>query len=157
PLLEPAADAVEGDLAKPRKCYVCKSEFHRLHFFYDGMCPACADFNWEKRHQTTDLPGRVALVTGARVKIGFQASIMLLRAGARVFATPPFPRDAARRYARDPDFATWSDRLSIYGLDLRHTPSVELFCRHLLDHADRLDFILNNACQTVRRPAGFYD
>ena len=158
-LLPPSIDeaAEPADLAKARKCYVCKAEFERLHFFYDLMCPACAEFNWTKRNQTADLRGRTALVTGARVKIGYQASIMLLRAGARVIATTRFPRDAARRYAREPDFEAWGDRLSVYGVDLRHTPSVEAFCRELLAHGDRLDFILNNACQTVRRPAGFYD
>ena len=39
---------------------------------------------------------------------------------------------------------------------MRHTPSVEAFCRHLAASRDRLDFIVNNACQTVRRPPEFY-
>ena len=147
----------DEELYEPRKCYVCKVTFNRVHFFYDSMCPSCADLNWTKRHQTADVAGRVALVTGARVKIGYQAAIMLLRAGARVIATTRFPRDAARRYAREPDFREWGDRLAIYGIDLRHTPSVETLCRELLDRFDRLDFIISNACQTVRRPVGFYD
>jgi NAD(P)-dependent dehydrogenase (short-subunit alcohol dehydrogenase family) len=46
--------------------------------------------------------------------------------------------------------------LQIHGLDLRHTPSVELFTRFLLERLPRLDYVLNNACQTVRRPAGFF-
>jgi NAD(P)-dependent dehydrogenase (short-subunit alcohol dehydrogenase family) len=33
---------------------------------------------------------------------------------------------------------------------------VEAFCRHLLATRSRLDFIINNACQTVRRPPDFY-
>jgi NAD(P)-dependent dehydrogenase (short-subunit alcohol dehydrogenase family) len=147
----------DDELHEPRKCYVCKTPFHRVHFFYDSMCGSCADLNWTKRHQTADLAGRVALVTGARVKIGYQAAIKLLRAGAYVIATTRFPRDAARRYAREPDFREWGDRLAIYGIDLRHTPSVETLCRALLRRRDRLDFIVNNACQTVRRPVGFYD
>ncbi len=48
------------------------------------------------------------------------------------------------------------ERLEIHGLDLRHTPSVELFTRFLLERLPRLDHIVNNACQTVRRPAGFF-
>ena len=47
--------------------------------------------------------------------------------------------------------------MEIFGLDLRHTPSVEAFCRELLHTRDRLDFIINNACQTVRRPPAFYE
>src|SRR5262249_52453292 len=54
------------------------------------------------------------------------------------------------------DFSAFRERLQIHGLDLRHTPSVELFARFLLERLPRLDYILNNACQTVRRPAGFF-
>ena len=93
-----------------------------MHAFYDQMCGACGDFNFAKRSQTADLRGRVALISGARVKIGYQAAIMLLRAGARVIVTTRFPRDAALRYARESDFEDFRDRLQIYGLDLRHTP-----------------------------------
>ncbi len=139
-----------------RSCYVCKAEFHRVHFFYDQMCPPCAELNWAKRTQTADLSGRTALVTGGRVKIGYQAAIKLLRAGARVIVTTRFPIDGAERFAAEDDYAEWHDRLAIYGLDLRHTPSVERFTQAFLEREPRLDFVLNNACQTVRRPAGFY-
>jgi NAD(P)-dependent dehydrogenase (short-subunit alcohol dehydrogenase family) len=144
------------DLREPRKCYVCKAPFQRVHPFYDQMCEPCAALNWEKRHQSADLSGRVAIVTGARVKIGFHAAIKLLRAGAYVVVTTRFPRDAASRFAREEDFEQWSDRLEVHGLDLRHTPSVEQFCQHALRSLPRLDFLINNACQTVRRPPGFY-
>ncbi|MEJ7730390.1 MAG: SDR family oxidoreductase [Polyangiaceae bacterium] len=120
------------------------------------MCAACAELNWSKRQQSADLSGRVALVTGARVKIGYQTAILLLRAGAQVVATTPGPRDAAARYAAERAFADWGHRLAVHGLDLRHTPSVESFAHHLEASLPRLDFLVNNACQTVRRPPGFY-
>ncbi|HEU5059367.1 MAG TPA: SDR family oxidoreductase [Kofleriaceae bacterium] len=144
------------ELAEPRACYVCKAAYRRVHFFYHSMCPDCARLNHAKRLQTADLRGRVALVTGARVKIGYQTALSLLRAGARVIATTRFPRDAAARYAREPDHAGWADRLDIHGLDLRHTPSVEVFAAHLERRLPRLDFLINNAAQTVRRPPAFY-
>ena len=103
------------------------------------------------------MSGRVALLTGGRVKIGYQAGIKLLRAGAQLIVSTRFPRDSALRYAAEPDFQDWGHRLAIFGLDLRHTPSVEAFCRHLLTTRSRLDFIINNACQTVRRPPDFYE
>ncbi|AXK71322.1 SDR family NAD(P)-dependent oxidoreductase [Lysobacter sp. TY2-98] len=137
-------------------CYVCKQKYTQVHHFYDQLCPPCADFNFFKRGELADLRGRVALLTGGRVKIGYQAGIKLLRAGARLIVTTRFPRDSAMRYAQEPDFAEWSDRLEIFGLDLRHTPSVEAFCSEMLRTHDQLDFIINNACQTVRRPPGFY-
>ncbi len=143
-------------LERPRDCYICKKEFNRLHFFYDAMCPSCAQFNYEKRFQSASLEGKTAVITGARLKIGYQAALMMLRAGARVVVTTRFPQDAAVRYAREKDFADWGDRLQIHGLDLRHTPSVEVFTRYLGQALDRLDVLINNAAQTVRRPPGFY-
>jgi NAD(P)-dependent dehydrogenase (short-subunit alcohol dehydrogenase family) len=146
-----------GSAAESRNCYTCKTGYTELHHFYDQLCPPCAELNYAKRTELADLSGRVALLTGGRVKIGYQAGLKLLRSGARLIVTTRFPRDSAARYAGEPDFADWSDRLEIFGLDLRHTPSVEAFCRELLASHDRLDFIVNNACQTVRRPPGFYE
>ena len=145
------------EIEEPRKCYVCKKEFSTVHHFYDRLCLPCAEENFAKRTELADLSGRVALLTGGRVKIGYQAGIKLLRAGARLIVTTRFPRDSAARYARESDFGEWADRLEIYGLDLRHTPSVEAFCHEVLATEQRLDFIINNACQTVRRPANFYE
>jgi NAD(P)-dependent dehydrogenase (short-subunit alcohol dehydrogenase family) len=158
PALPPGAHAPSdaGELMQPRACYVCKTEFKKVHFFYDAMCATCADLNYGKRFQTASLEGRVALITGARLKIGYQAALMMLRAGARVVVTTRFPRDAASRYAREADFDAWKDRLEVHGLDLRHAPSVEVFARYLTETLPRLDILINNAAQTVRRPAGFY-
>jgi NAD(P)-dependent dehydrogenase (short-subunit alcohol dehydrogenase family) len=144
------------ELRQERACYVCKKPFAKMHRYYDSMCDACGDFNYAKREQTADLDGRYALVTGARVKIGFQASLKLLRAGAHVVVTTRFPVDAADRYSKESDYSVFRERLQIHGIDLRHTPSVELFTRFLIERLPRLDYILNNACQTVRRPAGFF-
>ena len=142
---------------EPQHCYVCKTKYTELHHFYDQLCPDCAAFNFAKRTELADLRGRVALLTGGRVKIGYQAGLKLLRSGAHLIVTTRFPRDSADRYAAEPDFGDWAHRLEIFGLDLRHTPSVEAFCRELIDTRDRLDFVINNACQTVRRPPAFYE
>ncbi len=146
----------ESQLHSPRNCYVCKAKFTQLHFFYDSMCPKCADFNYTKRFQTADLTGQVVLITGSRLKIGYQATLMMLKAGATVIATTRFPVDSAIRYSKEKDFKEWGNRLHIYGLDLRHTPSVEIFCNHIEQNFNRLDILINNAAQTVRRPTGFY-
>jgi NAD(P)-dependent dehydrogenase (short-subunit alcohol dehydrogenase family) len=143
-------------VGEERHCYVCKQHYREVHHFYDQLCPPCAVLNFAKRTETADLRGRVALLTGGRVKIGYQAGIKLLRAGASLIVTTRFPRDAALRYAAEEDADDWLDRLEVYGLDLRHTPSVEAFCHHVADRYERLDVIVNNACQTVRRPPEFY-
>jgi len=164
PLPAPATEPAEvenepdfRDTIEPQHCYVCKRHYSTLHHFYDQLCPECAELNFRKRTELADLSGRVALLTGGRVKIGYQAGIRLLRSGAQLIVTTRFPKDSAARYAREPDFAQWGHRLEIFGLDLRHTPSVESFCQHLMTTRTRLDFIINNACQTVRRPPGFYE
>jgi NAD(P)-dependent dehydrogenase (short-subunit alcohol dehydrogenase family) len=145
-----------SELKRELACYVCKQPFTKVHRYYDSLCEPCGDFNYSKREQTADLSGQHALITGSRVKIGYQAALKLLRAGAHVTVTTRFPIDATSRYSKELDFPEFRDRLQIFGLDLRHTPSVDLFTRFLGQRLPRLDYVLNNACQTVRRPAGFF-
>ncbi|MFK7737760.1 MAG: SDR family NAD(P)-dependent oxidoreductase [Pirellulaceae bacterium] len=157
----PHAESIEennfiGELEEPRNCYICKADFRKLHFHYDAMCPSCAEFNWQKRNQSADLTGRYALVTGGRVKIGFETALKLLRSGANVVVTTRFPNDAARRFLAVEDSADFQTRLHVFGLDMRHIPSVEALAKHLSATLPRLDFLFNNACQTVRRPPAFY-
>lgn len=150
------SQSVGPRLQVPRTCYTCKEKYDQIHHFYDALCPECAELNWHKRNQSADLSGRVVMVTGGRVKIGYQAALKLLRAGAHTVVTTRFPRDAARRFLEESDCEQWRDRLELHGIDLRHTPGVEALADHLLATLPRLDFILNNACQTVRRPPAFY-
>ena len=108
-----------------RACGVCKKHYTEVHHFYHRLCPACADFNYEKRQQTADLSGHVALVTGGRVRIGYEIVLKLLRAGCHVVCTTRFPADAAARYAAEPDAADWSTRLEVVGpLELAHVQQV---------------------------------
>jgi len=152
----PPSPGALPELHKPRSCYTCHSRYRQLHHFYDALCPPCAELNWAKRHARADLRGRTALVTGARVKIGFHVALKLLRCGARVVATSRFPRDAAARFAAQGDFGEWGGRLEVIGLDFRDLGALEAFCAALCKRLPRLDILINNACQTVRRPAGYY-
>jgi NAD(P)-dependent dehydrogenase (short-subunit alcohol dehydrogenase family) len=96
------------------------------------------------------------LVTGGRVKIGYQLVLKMLRDGAKVIVTTRFANTAARRFHAEPDSADWHDRLHIYPLDLMNIPAVESFAKHMLETQSHLDIIVNNAAQTVKRPQGFY-
>ena len=144
------------DLVKPQICYVCKQKYFRRHFFYEQLCQECGDLNHQKRTQSADLDGYRILITGGRIKIGYAVGLRLLRAGAEVIVTTRFPHDAARRYCAEPDYGEWQDRLHIYGLDLRNVPGVAAFVSHLYDVYPHLDALVNNAAQTVKRPASFY-
>jgi NAD(P)-dependent dehydrogenase (short-subunit alcohol dehydrogenase family) len=101
---------------------------------------------------------KVAVVTGSRVKIGFQVCLKLLRAGCTVVATTRFPNNAVAAYRREKDFAVWKDKLHVYGLDLRDVTGLEAFTRYLkVTHGEHgIDILINNACQTIRRPGGYY-
>jgi NAD(P)-dependent dehydrogenase (short-subunit alcohol dehydrogenase family) len=145
------------DRSRPRGCYVCKAPYVRRHFFYDQLCPSCGDLNFGKRRHTADLGGRLALVTGARVHIGFAVALALLRAGGAVIATTRFPYGAARRYAQEPDFADWGGRLRLCALDLRRLSDVEQFALDLCSTGARLDVLINNAAQTVRPAPSYVD
>jgi NAD(P)-dependent dehydrogenase (short-subunit alcohol dehydrogenase family) len=149
-------DSFVAELKQPRRCYVCKEKYTKVHHFYHALCPDCAALNYQKRFQKSDMTGRVVLVTGARIKIGYQASLMMLRAGAQVIATTRFVTDAALRYAREPDFEAFRDRLTLQPLDLRYVPNVELFARDLCAKLPKLDVLIHNAAQTVSRPREFY-
>ncbi|KDO26599.1 hypothetical protein SPRG_08003 [Saprolegnia parasitica CBS 223.65] len=155
-LLENGPKAPIAELEKQRSCYTCKVRYEQLHHFYDQLCPTCAELNFTKRMQSADLRGRVALVTGARVKIGYQAALKLLLSGATVIATSRFPHDTAERYAAHPEFATFQDRLHVYGIDFRDMVHLEQFLDYVQTKYTRLDMLVHNACQTIRRPPSYY-
>jgi NAD(P)-dependent dehydrogenase (short-subunit alcohol dehydrogenase family) len=143
-------------LDPPRPCYVCKQLYDRLHFFYDRLCPTCAAESYARRCDSIDLRGKVALVTGGRIKIGHQIALRLLGWGASVIVTSRFARDTVRRFAAHPDFAGFRERLRVYPLDLRAIPQVETFAAHLATTCPRLDILINNAAQTIQRPPAYY-
>jgi NAD(P)-dependent dehydrogenase (short-subunit alcohol dehydrogenase family) len=148
----PAPVVLRGE----RHCYVCKEAYRELHPEYHLLCPPCAEENAARRFARCDLRGRRALVTGGRVKIGFQVALKLLRDGAEVLVTTRFPRDAARRFAAVPDAADWIDRLHVHGVDLLDLPAVAGLLRAVHERFDHLDILINNAAQTIRRPAAYY-
>ncbi|MEV6716653.1 SDR family NAD(P)-dependent oxidoreductase [Lentzea sp. NPDC051208] len=154
--LPPVEDVPERELSRARRCYVCKEFYRRADAFYHRLCPSCARENTERRTARTDLSGRRALLTGGRVKIGFQVALMLLRDGAELLVTTRFPRDARRRFEEAPGSAEWLDRLTIVGIDLRDPRQVLALTESLREDGRPLDVLVNNAAQTVRRPPESY-
>jgi len=137
-------------------CYVCKVRHFDTHPFYHSMCTKCGDFNYEKRSLTRDLTGCVAIVTGGRIKIGFEIVLKLLRANCHVIATTRFPTDAEKRFAAEKDYSTFKDRLTIVKLDLLDLDSIIEFTKYVEQEFGRLDILINNAAQTIDRPPEFY-
>lgn len=143
-------------LYRPRRCYVCKAHFWQVHEFYHLLCPDCAQTNYQQRSVSADLTGRIAVVTGGRIKIGFEIALKLLRAGANVHLTTRFARDAAVRFAQQDDYVAWVERLTIHSLDLRSLSAVEVFCDYLQQHLNHIDILINNAAQTLQKPEAYF-
>lgn len=156
PVQAPAAPGTVGELHSARPCYVCGRAYRQVDGFYHKLCPDCATENLARRAASTDLTGRRALVTGGRVKMGFQLALMLLRDGARVAVTTRFPGDAHDRFRAVPGSADWLDRLEVVGIDLRSPRQVLGLCDRLVEAGEPLDILVNHAAQTVRRPAESY-
>nr|WP_308800970.1 SDR family NAD(P)-dependent oxidoreductase [Streptomyces polyasparticus] len=148
--------AAVGLLGKPRTCYVCKSPYREVDSFYHRLCPGCAAENRARRVLSTDLTGRRVLLTGARVKIGFQLALMMLRDGAQLTVTSRFPHDTLRRFRAAEGSDVWLHRLTVVAVDLRDPRQVLGLCERLRTQGAPLDILVNNAAQTVRRPPQSY-
>ena len=154
---EATLDAKEAlELARDQKCYICKTPYRQVHFFYHLLCPSCADINYSHRQQQADLKGRIALITGGRIKIGYLTALRMLRDGAKVWVTTRFAKDCAMRFSQEPDFTSWNHRLKIVALDLRNLAQLNNFIQYLQTQETHLDILINNAAQTIKRPVAFY-
>ncbi len=152
---DPEQVALGATLHKPHRCYACHASYVRVHSFYHRLCPVCAERSWAARQRRLDLRGRRALVTGGCVKIGHALALTLLRDGAHVEVTTRFPRDAARRFAAQPDADEWSDRLTVHGVDFRDVAALMALCDRVRQGGG-LDLLVNNAAQTIRRTRSHY-
>ena len=147
------------EVVEPQHCYVCKQHYSSVHHFYDQLCPACARVQLRaSAPSSADLRGRVALLTGGRVKIGYQAGHQAAarrRAPHRHHALPARLGGALR--ARSPTSPSGATGSRSSGSTCATRRASRRSAAHLLATRDRLDFIVNNACQTVRRPPDFYE
>jgi NAD(P)-dependent dehydrogenase (short-subunit alcohol dehydrogenase family) len=146
---------IAGILERPRSCYTCKQRYVEVDAFYHQLCQSCAKLNHGRRDARTDLGGKRALLTGGRAKIGMYIALRLLRDGAHTTITTRFPNDAIRRFKAMPDSAEWLHRLKIIGIDLRDPAQVMALADEVAADGP-LDILINNAAQTVRRPAESY-
>ncbi|MFF7333289.1 SDR family NAD(P)-dependent oxidoreductase [Streptomyces sp. NPDC008150] len=150
-----AEGRVAGILQRPRSCYICKSRYVEVDYFYHQLCQSCAAENRSRRDARTDLTGKRALLTGGRAKIGMYIALRLLRDGAHTTVTTRFPNDAIRRFKAQPDSDEWIGRLKIVGIDLRDPAQVVALADSVAADGP-LDILINNAAQTVRRSPQAY-
>ncbi|KAK3986807.1 3-oxoacyl-reductase 4 [Cladorrhinum sp. PSN332] len=147
---------------RPRLCYICGFLLLNPHAAYRSMCLPCGAFNYYGNAicmpNSMQLPDMTALVTGARINLGYLTALRLLRCGARVIATSRYPNDAVLRYSREPDFNQWKHRLKIVGADFRlaqHAFVLVKATKIILAQwgTKKLDILINNAAQTIAESA----
>ena len=148
----------------PRKrlCYICRMAMTASYPPQPAMCIPCGSFNHSSSMLSTPskliLPHTfTALVTGARVNLGYHTALRLLRCGARVIATTRYPLDAISRYIEEPDSHVWKNRLKVIGADFRCAKDAHDLvhetkqCLTQWAHGGdvRLSALINNAAQTL--------
>jgi NAD(P)-dependent dehydrogenase (short-subunit alcohol dehydrogenase family) len=151
-----ASAPAEAQLFQGKYCYSCKEKYHQVDSYYHRLCPDCADLNRQHRNHSLDLSGRIALVTGGRIKIGYATALRLLRSQAQVWVTTRFPAQAAQTFALEPDFDQWQSRLKIVGLDLLNLGDLESLIASLYQTLPHLDILINNAALTLWQPPAYY-
>ena len=141
-----------------KNCYICKEKFglDNIHSFYGNLCKKCGDYNYSFRTMKLDFTGRIAIVTGGRVKIGYYIATKLLSYGAKVLITSRFPKDALFKFQKDPDYEKWKNNLVVYPIDFRIFESTIKFVQFINDNFPHVDILINNAAQTIRRTASYY-
>lgn len=134
-------------------CYICRYSSKDTHKLYPSLCHPCGEFNIASSAlslpENMNLTGKVAVVTGARVNLGYHTALRLLRCGAAVIATSRYPYDAETRYANEEDFAEWKDRLKIVGADFRTAKDVFALVGSIKELTSELHILINNAAQTL--------
>ncbi len=103
-----------------------------------------------------DFSGRIAIVTGGRIKIGYYIATKLLSYGCKVLITTRFPKDALLKFKEHPDYEKWEKNLIIYPVDFRLFESVAKFINFVNENFPHLDILINNAAQTIRKTSTYY-
>ena len=141
-----------------KNCYICKERLvlENIHKFYGNLCKKCGEYNYSFRTMKLDFSGRIAIVTGGRVKIGYYIATKLLSYGAKVLITSRFPKDTLFKYQQDPDYEKWKNNLVIYPIDFRIFESTIKFVDFINENFPHVDILINNAAQTIRRTTSYY-
>lgn len=142
-----------------RRCYICRkfiSYQSKKKCLECGFCSKCLVYNTKMRKLNSTMNNRIAIVTGARIKIGFACCLKLLRAGCTVIGTTRFVKDARYRYRKERDFHQWKNNLYLFPLDLKNGENVTKFIRYIKSNFPKIHVLINNAAITVRRPIQYY-
>lgn len=136
-----------------RRCLICKKKVIN----YYGICDECAELNEKMRNLKRDLTGKTAVVTGGRINIGYAVCLRLLRQNANVIAITRYPNVALQNYRQELDYEEFKDRLHIIGFDLTYVTRMDDLLIEIARISNwKVDILINNAAQTVRKSNEYY-
>lgn len=156
------------------RCYCCPNYVYKVkwiderkvdYLHNEDICETCFREEARMMELKCDLRGKWALVTGVRVKIGYQFCLRLLRNGARVFGMTRYPHLALANYKQEKDYEEFKDRLMLIQCDLINVPYLTELLKSLKQEISVIrgrdkpvfDIVVNNACHTVAPPKEFYE
>lgn len=136
-----------------KMCLICRQRNMDSY----GICPSCTELNKIMREKYCDLSGKFAVVTGGRIKIGYAVCLRLLRQGASVIAVTRYPKSALENYMAEPDYEEFKERLYIIGFDLMRVDLIQDLIFQIENICQgKLDILVNNAAQTVKKSINYY-
>ena len=136
-----------------RRCYGCSTITNTFDANYVFSCVRCGALFAKHRMFQRNLHNHVAVVIGARTKLGHQIVRKLLEAGATVVGTTRYPDKMRALFDGYPSFLT--DRLVLYDapLDLDSPTLVDTLTplmEFLSEQFGRVDILVLCAAQTIR-------
>jgi len=137
-----------------RECYGCSKVVSTFHNNYVFSCIACGDKFEKYRHLITSQKNKIALVTGARTKLGHQIVVKLLKAKCIVIGTTRNPEKMNEIYEQYSN-EKWIKNLVVYpeslDFDIDNIESELIKLKNFIEQKyGKLDILINSASQTIR-------
>lgn len=141
-----------------RRCYGCNKFTKKFHYDYIFSCVKCGNKFTNYRNISVNQNGKVAIVTGARCKIGHMTCVKLLKSGCIVIGLSRRPEKMKilfDEYKKDKENLKWLQNLDIYPKSLDFdSHNLQEKIDDLYDYIDNkygeLDILINNSAQTIR-------
>lgn len=137
-----------------RNCYGCNEKVSTFHYNYVFSCVKCGTKFEKYRHFITPQTNKIALISGARTKLGHQIVIKLLKSGCVVIGTTRNPNKMKEIYKQYSEYS-WINNLMIYpeslDFDTNHIEQDLIKLKEFIQiNYGKLDILINSASQTIR-------
>jgi NAD(P)-dependent dehydrogenase (short-subunit alcohol dehydrogenase family) len=133
-------------------CYICRKYIIKTNELMDSTwCRKCKNINESMKYEIISkmengIGGRLFIVTGCRVKLGYNLVKFLLINGATVIGTTRYPNLAMKKFKESMD-TKYLKNLDVHGLDLLDLKSVHKFIEKV--NTTKQIVLINNAAQTI--------